>query len=63
MQRNASHIDPQAARDPRGVSILAKTLVKEMREQGFSPDQIVSLSSELLHLVSSGMRSELAAAE
>lgn len=53
------------ARDPRGISILARSLVKEMREQGFSADQIINLSSELLHIVSADLRSDVepAAAE
>jgi hypothetical protein len=47
----------------RGISILARSLVKEMREQGYSPDQIINLSSELLHHVSSDLRADLEAAE
>ena len=46
----------------RGISILARSLVKEMKEQGYSPDQIITLSSELLHHVSSGMRADVEAA-
>jgi len=47
--------------DERGVSILARSLFKEMRTQGYSPDQIVSLSSELIELVREDLRSGLAA--
>ncbi len=47
--------------DERGVSILARSLFKEMRTQGYSPDQIVGLSSELIELVREDLRSELAA--
>jgi hypothetical protein len=46
----------------RGISILARSLVKEMREQGYSPDQIITLSSELIHHVSSEMRADIEAA-
>ena len=46
----------------RGISILARSLVKDMREQGFSPDQIIALSSELIHHVSSEMRADIEAA-
>ena len=47
--------------DERGVSILARSLFKEMRTQGYSPDQIVGLSSELIELVRDDLRSGLAA--
>ncbi len=47
--------------DERGVSILARSLFKEMRTQGYSPDQIVGLSSELIELVREDLRSGLAA--
>ena len=47
--------------DERGLSILARSLFKEMRTQGYSPDQIVNLSSELIELVREDLRSGLAA--
>jgi len=50
-----------AMTDERGVSILARSLFKEMRTQGYSADQIVSLSSELIELVREDLRSGLAA--
>lgn len=50
-----------ALTDERGVSILARSLFKEMRTQGYSPDQIVSLSSELIELVREDLSTGLAA--
>ncbi len=50
------------SRDPRGISILAKSLVKEMREQGYSHNQIINLSTELLQAVSADLRSTVDAA-
>ena len=50
-----------ATTDERGVSILARSLFKEMRTQGYTPDQIVSLSSELIELVREDLRATLAA--
>ncbi len=41
---------------PRGLSILARSLFRQMREQGYSSAQIIGLSSELLDLVSSDLR-------
>ncbi|MBK8265889.1 MAG: hypothetical protein IPK80_31740 [Nannocystis sp.] len=51
----------QAAREemsakPRALSILARSLFRQMREQGYSTEQIVGLSSELLSLVSSDLK-------
>lgn len=35
----------------KGVGILARTLFRQMREQGYSPEQIIGLSSALIELV------------
>ncbi|MCB9566333.1 MAG: hypothetical protein H6710_03810 [Myxococcales bacterium] len=53
---------------PRALSILARSLFRQMREQGYSAEQIIGLSSELLDLVSKDIRTSnapqgLAAAE
>ncbi|GEM_PF-1296297 len=58
-------LDPNQARtNGRGVTILARSLFRQMREQGYSSDQIVGLSSELIDLVSQDLRGrELEAAE
>jgi hypothetical protein len=37
--------------DGRGVAILARSLVRQMRDQGYTNAQIIGLSSELLDLV------------
>ena len=50
-----------ALTDERGVSILARSLFKEMRTQGYTADQIVNLSSELIELVREDLRTGLAA--
>lgn len=44
--------------DTRGVTILARSLFRQMRDQGYSPDQIVGLSSELLNLVSEDLQKD-----
>ena len=54
--------------NPRGLTILARSLFRQMRDQGYSTEQIIGLSSELLDLVSHDLRSSgqepaLAAAE
>lgn len=42
----------------RALSILARSLFRQMREQGYSPEQIIGLSSELIELVSHDLRQE-----
>ncbi len=49
-------IRDESSAKPRALSILARSLFRQMREQGYSSEQIVGLSSELLALVSSDLR-------
>ncbi|MBL9102090.1 MAG: hypothetical protein JNL82_14085 [Myxococcales bacterium] len=52
---------PTETRDTRrAVSILARSLFRQMREQGYTPEQIIALSSELIDLVSQDLRQERA---
>ena len=37
--------------DVKGVNILARSLFRQMREQGYTSEQIIGLSSELIELV------------
>ncbi|MBX7083213.1 MAG: hypothetical protein K1X88_28660 [Nannocystaceae bacterium] len=48
---------PDGSADRRAVGILARSLFRQMRHQGYSPEQIITLSTELLQLV----REDLAA--
>ena len=41
--------------DPRSVAILARSLVREMREQGFNDAAIIGLTSELIDVVREGL--------
>jgi hypothetical protein len=63
MRTAPSPIPTNSASDARGVNILARSLFRQMREQGFSTEQIIGLSSELIHLVNSDMREDLEPAE
>jgi len=47
-----------ARTDIKGLGILARSLFRQMRAQGYSPEQIVGLSAELIQLV----REDLASA-
>jgi hypothetical protein len=49
--------------DNKGTKILAKSLFKELRGNGYSPNQILSLSTELIELVTQDLRDEHAQAE
>lgn len=47
---------PRDLTNARGVHILARSLFREMRQQGYSKAQIIGLSTELLHLVSEDLQ-------
>lgn len=42
--------------DSKGTKILAKSLFKELRTNGYSANQILSLSSELIDLITQDLR-------
>jgi broad-specificity NMP kinase len=44
--------------DVKGTRILAKSLFKELRGNGYSPNQILNLSTELIDLVTQDLRIE-----
>ena len=43
--------------DIKATRILAKSLFKELRGNGYSPNQILNLSTELIDLVTKDLRS------
>lgn len=54
--------DTQPTRpDARGVEILARSLFRQMRHQGYSPEQIITLSTALLQLVHEDLAASLPA--
>ena len=51
---NDSISRPQSPRpDPRALKILAKSVFKELRAQGYTPQQVLSLATEIISLVTS----------
>lgn len=44
--------------DVKSTKILAKSLFKELRGNGYSPNQILSLSTELIDLVTQDLRAD-----
>ena len=45
-----------ASLDTKGTQILAKSLFRELRGSGYSPNQILNLSTELIDLVTQDIR-------
>jgi hypothetical protein len=41
--------------DPRALKILAKSIFRELRGQGYGPTQILSLATEIVSLVTSDL--------
>lgn len=46
--------------DVKGTQILAKTLFKELRGSGYTPNQILGLSTELIDLVTKDLKANQA---
>ena len=44
--------------DNKGTKILAKSLFKELRGSGYSPNQILNLSTELIDLVTQDLKGD-----
>jgi hypothetical protein len=42
--------------DKKGMKILARTFFNQLRASGYTPHQIIEISTELLDLVSTGVR-------
>lgn len=63
MRTSPNPIPTSNSSNARGVNILARSLFRQMREQGYSAEQIIGLSSELIHLVSTDIRDDLEPAE
>ncbi len=55
-ERMAIPFDQTRARDPRALSILAKTIYKELRANGYEERDILMLASELLGAVTSEVK-------
>ena len=46
----------QDARDPRALTILAKTIYRELRASGYAERDVMTLASELLGMVASEVK-------
>jgi len=52
---------PDLSSDAKGVHILARSLFRDMREQGYTKAQIIALSTQLIQLVNEDLQKDLAA--
>jgi len=54
----AQLIDKKTGERERGLRILAKSLFRQLRDQGYQPKEILSLSTELIGLLTAELRPE-----
>jgi hypothetical protein len=55
--------DTTRARDPRALSILAKTIYRELRGSGYGERDVMALASELLGMVANEVKDRRASNE
>ncbi|MBL8608529.1 MAG: hypothetical protein JNL38_14485 [Myxococcales bacterium] len=48
--------DTNGSRDPRALAILAKTIYRELRQNGYAERDVVVLASELLGMVTNEVK-------
>jgi hypothetical protein len=53
------HIRMADSRDPRAIQILAKNIYREFRSNGFSEQDVMALSTELLALLTHEVRAQM----
>jgi hypothetical protein len=54
------HVQQPPNPDPRALKILAKSLYRELRTQGYDAKQVVSLATELISQVTSELERDTA---
>ncbi len=54
----ANPTDPRDLTSTKAMPILARSLFRQMRDQGYSRDQIIGFSTELITLVSEHLQQE-----
>ena len=56
-------LDPSSpTRDPRALTILAKTIYRELRSSGYAEKDVMALAGELLGMVASDIQGRRGAA-
>ncbi|HEY1956895.1 MAG TPA: hypothetical protein VGH28_14845 [Polyangiaceae bacterium] len=51
-------LEPSSSRDPRTHQILAKSIYKELRANGYDEQAVLAIASELLGMVASDVRAK-----
>jgi hypothetical protein len=51
-------VSPTMPNREKALKILSKSIYKDMRQNGYEPKQIVALATELISLVTSGIRED-----
>ena len=51
-------LEPSSTRDPRTHAILAKSIYKELRANGYDETAILGIASELLGMIASDVRAK-----
>jgi hypothetical protein len=57
-QMSLHSVEVSAKPDPRALKILAKSIFKQLRSQGYEPQQILGLATEIVSLVSTGLTND-----
>ena len=52
--------DPQSSRDPRTHNILAKSIYKELRANGYDEQAVLAIAGELLGMVADEVKDKRA---
>ncbi len=55
---NGQMVETPPRPDPKALRILAKSIFKQLRAQGYEPKQILGLATEIVSLVSSGLAND-----
>ena len=51
-------LEPSSSRDPRTQAILAKSIYKELRANGYDEHAVLGIASELLGMIASELRAK-----
>ena len=52
------NVSPNPTPDSRGLKIIAKSIYKELRTQGYDAKQVVGLATELISLVTAELEKD-----
>jgi hypothetical protein len=53
-----TNVEPPSSRDPRTHNILAKSIYKELRSNGYDESAVMAIASELLGMVAEEVKAK-----